>query len=42
MLLVANLVNTKGYKKFFTRRMGIYLKVLSDSYLITTNTTGFR
>ena len=46
MLLVANLVKTKGCKKLEKWlkpwHMGTYLRVLSKSYPINTNMTGFR
>ena len=46
MLLVANLVNTKWCKKTEKRlkpwHMGTHLRVLSESYPMYTNMTGFR
>ena len=40
MLLVANLANTKYFKKPW--HMGTHLRVLSESYQMNTNMTGFR
>ena len=46
MLLVANLANTKFCKNprtsLETWRMGIHLRVLSESYSMNTNMAGFR
>ena len=46
ILLVANLANTKSCIKFKNLlkpcHMGTYLRVLSESYPMNTNMTGFR
>ena len=45
-LLLANLANTKGFKNPETSlkpwHMGTHLRVLSESYLMSTNMTAFR
>ena len=45
MLLVASFANTKRCKKakkWLQLQMGTHLRVLSDSYPMDTNMTGFR
>ena len=46
MLLVANGANTKWFKKSENLlepwHMGTHLRVLSESYVMNTNMTGFR